>query len=288
MFDTGWVSGNLRSLPSGTSSAVDGTVAYGGDHDRSEDPAAALTRLRSLVERTRPVSTADQRVLPVPSEVKALLASHGLRRGTVVQIDGATGATSMALALAAGPSRAGSWVACVGTDELGWASAAELGVDMEHLVVVRTEPESWATVTAALVDAFDIVLCCLDQQPSTTQARRLQARARERGAVVVVVGGHRGGVGSLRRAWPYPTDLVLTIVEARWQGLGEGWGHLRSRRVIIEISGRRDAARRRRVELLLPGPGGSLELIADRSGADLPAAPGSSAAGAVLSLPRTG
>ncbi len=256
--------------------------------DGGGDPAATLTRLRSLVERTRPVSTADQQVLPVLSEVQPLLPFQGLRRGTVVQVDGDTGATSMALALAAGPSRAGSWVACVGADELGWSSAAELGVAMEHLAVVRTEHESWASVTAALVDAFDVVLCCLEQQPSATQARRLQARARERGAVLVVVGGHRGGVGRPRRAWPYPADLGLTVVAARWQGLGEGWGHLRSRQVTIEVSGRGGAARRRRVELMLPGSGGLPELVVDRSGTDLRPASGAPAAGVVLPLRRTG
>lgn len=250
MFDTGSMGRNLRSLD------------LRDDTDPREDPAAALTRLRSLVELTRPVSTADQRVLPVLPEVQVLLRSDGLRRGTVVQVDGATGTTSMALALAAGPSRAGSWVACVGADELGWASAAELGVAMEHLVVVRTASESWATVTAALVDAFDVVLCCLDQQPSATQARRLQARARERGAVVIVIGGRRGGMGVSPRSWPCPSDLGLTVVESRWQGLGHGWGHLRSRRVTIEVSGRRDADLRRRVELLLPGPGGRPEVVA--------------------------
>ncbi len=287
MFDTGWVSGNLRPLPSG---------ALGSDGaDGAEDPADALVRLRSLVERTRPVSTADQRVLPVLAEVRALLPSQGLRRGTVVQVDGAIGATSMAFALAAGPTRAGSWVACVGAEDLGWAAAAELGVVMENLVVVRTRPASWATVTAALVDAFDVVLCSLDQQPSVTQARRLQARARERGAVMVVIGGGRGGLGASRRSWPCPADLGLAVVESRWQGLGEGWGNLRSRRVTIEVSGRRDAGRQRRVELVLPGPAGRPEVVAggqDAAGgqetvAERPSA-GVSGAGVVLPLRRTG
>ena len=77
--------------------------------------------------------------------------------GPLVQVDGLSGATSMALAVAAGPTRAGSWVACVGSDELGWSAAAETGVDLDRLVVVRSTPQSWATVTAALVDAFDVV-----------------------------------------------------------------------------------------------------------------------------------
>ena len=224
------------------------------DHD---DPAATLARLRTLVERTRPVSTADQRVLPVLPAVEELLPSRGLRRGSIVQVDGLVAATSMALAVAAGPTRAGSWVACVGADDMGWAAAVEAGVDMERLVVVRTPPESWATVAAALVDAFDVVLCGFDRAPSMAEARRLQARARERGAVLIVVGGRRGGVGPARRGWPGVADLGLTVVDARWQGLGDGWGHLRSRLVTVEISGRREAGRARQVELLLPGPTGA-------------------------------
>ena len=258
----------------------------------AEDPAATLARLRTLVERTRPVSTADQRVLPVLPAIEELLPSRGLRRGSIVQVDGLVGATSMALAVAAGPTRAGSWVACVGADELGWAAAAEAGVDMDRLVVVRTPPESWATVAAALVDAFDVVLCGFDRAPSMVESRRLQARARERGAVLVVVGGLRGGVGPARRGWPGAADLGLTVVEARWQGLGDGWGNLRSRLVTVEISGRREAGRPRRVELLLPGPTGAPAPAPDRtltsSSEDAGSSPGHTGVAPVVPLRRTG
>ena len=254
--------------------------------DVGEDPAATLARLRGLVERTRPVSTADQRVLPVLPALEALLPSRGLQRGSLVQVDGLSGATSMALAVAAGPTRAGSWVACVGSDELGWSAAAETGVDLDRLVVVRSTPQSWATVTAALVDAFDVVVCGLDRTPSVVEARRLQARARERGAVLVVVGGRRGGVGPARRTWPGAADLGLTVVDARWNGLGQGWGHLQSRLVTVEVAGRRAADRTRRIDLLLPGPTGApaaATVAAGSAGAD------ADAGGAdVVALRRTG
>jgi hypothetical protein len=258
----------------------------------AEDPAATMARLRTLVERTRPVSTADQRVLPVLPAVEALLPSRGLRRGSIVQVDGLAGATSMAFAVAAGPTRAGSWVACVGADDLGWAAAVEAGVDMERLVVVRTPQESWATVAAALVDAFDVVLCGFDRAPSMVEARRLQARARERGAVLIVVGGRRGGVGPARRSWPGVADLGLTVIDAQWQGLGEGWGHLRSRLVTIEISGRREAGRPRRVELLLPGPSGAPAPAPERAEPSAPrrggSASGRGGVAQVVPLRRTG
>ncbi|MST34224.1 hypothetical protein GHK86_16030, partial [Acidimicrobiaceae bacterium USS-CC1] len=52
-------------------------------------------------------------------------------------------ATSLALTLAAGPSRAGSWVAAVGVPCLGARAAAELGVDLDRLVLVPEAGEQW-------------------------------------------------------------------------------------------------------------------------------------------------
>jgi hypothetical protein len=53
-------------------------------------------------------------------------------------------------------------------------------------------------------------------------------------------------------------DLVLVVTGARWEGLGSGHGHLRVRRVRVEATGRRDAARPRRADLVL-GPGVALD-----------------------------
>ena len=227
------------------------------------DRAAAVQQLRELVDRTRPVSTAEQRVLPVLPAVESLLAGRGLQRGTVVQVNGGAGATSLALAVAAGPTRAGSWVACVGLPELGWAAAAASGVELERLVVVRPTERSWATVVAALVDAFDVVLCGLDRSPSAADVRRLQARARERGAVLVVVGGTAGSVGPARRSWPDAADVDISVVRSEWSGLGEGWGSLHSRRITVETGGRRGMRRGRRIDLWLPGPSGGPEPVSE-------------------------
>ena len=152
-----------------------------------DDARTSVARLRALVERTRPVTTAEQRVLPVLPVLEDLLPDRGLRRGSLVQIDGVHAATSLTLATLAGPTRAGSWVACVGVGGLGWVAAQEAGVDLERLVVVHTPDRSWAKVVAAFVDAFDVVLCGPDRVPSASEARQLRARARERGAVLVVL-----------------------------------------------------------------------------------------------------
>jgi hypothetical protein len=81
-------------------------------------------------------------------------------------------------------------------------------------------------------------------------ARRLVARVRERGAVLVTVGGDLPG---------QPGNVQLTVTAARWEGLGEkGSGYLRRRRVSVVASGRGEASRPRRAELWLPAKEGEL------------------------------
>jgi len=77
-------------------------------------------------------------------------------------------------------------------------------------------------------------------------ARRLMARARERGAVLVALG----------QPWPESVDVRLTVTAAVWGGLGQGNGHLEARQVEVVASGRGAASRERRLRLWLPGPQG--------------------------------
>lgn len=220
----------------------------------------AAGAIGGLGERIRPTDLARDRSLAVLPAFDALLPASGLRRGTTVAVGaspGVAGATSLALALAAGTSQRGSWVAGVGLGSLGLVAAAELGVTLERLVLVadpeRDQP-GWATVVAALVDGFDLVLVAVGAGRNRLRAgdaRRLAARVRERGAVLVAVGGELPGERS---------PLRLTATSSMWQGLGEGWGHLQGRRMVVEASGRGEAARSRLAELWLPGPGGSVSV----------------------------
>ncbi|HMQ29009.1 MAG TPA: ATP-binding cassette domain-containing protein, partial [Acidimicrobiales bacterium] len=91
--------------------------------------------MADLVERTRPVSRADERCLPVSERLEPLLVGTGLQRGSVVAVRGApgSGATSLALALVAGPSASGSWVAAVGLPWLGLRAAAEAAQAAEFI-----------------------------------------------------------------------------------------------------------------------------------------------------------
>ena len=208
---------------------------------------APRERLAEVAQRARPVALAREQILPVLPPLEAVLPG-GLRRGTTV---GVGSSTSLALALLAGPVQAGSWLAAVGVSTLGLAAAAELGVTLDHLVLVADPPnDSWATTVATLVDAFDAVLVHARRHTKHADARRLAARARERGSVLVVLGGEG--------TWPEAPDVRLSIVRSEWTGLGDGHGHLRARNVTIEVDGRRGAARPRRVDLWLPAAGGGV------------------------------
>lgn len=274
-----------RHRPPGAAGPARAVGAVGG-----VGPVGADLRAE-LADRVQPTDLARDRRLPVLPAFEALLPASGLRRGVAATVDarpGVAGATSLALALAAGASQAGSWVAAVGLGSLGLAAAAELGVALDRLVLVADpgrERAGWATVVAALVDGFDVVLVGTGDRGRgggrgrdrsrgagrlrPGDARRLVARVRERGAVLVAVGGDLPGERS---------PLRLTVAASRWEGLGAGWGHLQGRRVVVEAGGRGEASRPRRAELWLPGPGGMVA-VAEPLATPVPLRPRASGAG---------
>lgn len=216
-------------------------------------PTPDLSALRVLGDRVRPLAGAEERLLPVPEPLRPLLPSGGLRRGSTAATTG-HGAASLALALAGPSTGTGGWIAAVGLPALGWLAAAELGVDLGRVVLVAEPPaDQWPTAVAALLDAVDLVLVRPPRAQSPSLARRLLSRARERGSVLLQVGGdptHLGGA----------PDLLVRGVASSWVGIGRGHGqgHLRGRKVEVEVSGRRSADRARRASLWLPVPQGGL------------------------------
>lgn len=230
--------------------------------------AAAPSGLAELTERIRPVTLSREQRLPVLPCLESLLPGGGLRRGSTVAVGSAAGvggATSLALALVAQASTAGSWVAAVGLPSLGLVAADELGVALERLVLVAApERDAWGGVVAALVDGFDLVLLHAGRggvRPA--DARRLVARARERGVVLVQLGP----------SWPDGADLSLEITRSRWEGIDDGHGHLRARKVRVVRAGRGEAAQPRQLDLWLPAASGLAEPVAEPVAAPEPAAP---------------
>jgi hypothetical protein len=97
-------------------------------------------------------------------------------------------------------------------------------------------------VAAALIDGVDLPVVAAEQDPAEPVARRLTARARERGCVVVPT-----------RPWP-GCDLVIERITQSWTGLGHGRGRLRRQQVTLRAAGRGRAARPRTAALQMPPP----------------------------------
>ncbi len=209
----------------------------------------------------RPLGLAAERLLPVHEAFHGLLPHEGVQRGTNVAVGGIA-ATSLTLGLVASASSRGSWLAAVGVPGLGLAAAEGLGVSLERLVVVDPVPaEQWVATVAALLDAFDVVVVGspVGVRVRPGEVRRIGGRLRERGAVLVRTGWSAAG-------WPEHADLELTVRptggNGGWEGIGEGHGYLRARRVTVEVRGRRGADRPRRGELWLPDAEGRLAAVA--------------------------
>jgi hypothetical protein len=154
------------------------------------------------------------------------------------------GLTSLALALLSGPCAGGSWCAVVGAPDLGLVAAAQLGIALEHLAVVPSPGPKWPVVAAALLEGFDLVLLRTVGRVSYSDARKLEARARERRSVLAVVGN----------GWPGAADVRLNIVRGRWSGLEDGCGHLWGREVEVVAGGRGAASRERRARIWFGRP----------------------------------
>ena len=218
--------------------------------DHSAPPAVTLRPVPTLVEAARhasPTTLAVERMLPVLPALAGLVPD-GLRRGSSLGVSG-PGARSLAMALMAGTTSTGSGAAVVGDPDLGLVAAGEAGVALERLAIVTTpEPSAWGDVVGALVGSLDLVVVAPQHRVGAATVRRLMARVRERGSVLIRVGDG---------PWPDRFDLTLTVVDGSWEGHGSGHGRLLLRRAEVLASGRRAASRERRVAMMLPSPDGS-------------------------------
>lgn len=186
------------------------------------------------------------KLLPVLRELAEVLPFGGLRRGSTVSVEGSV---SLLLALMAEATAQGSWAAVVGMPYLGVVAAAELGVETSRLALVPAPGAELVPVTAALLDGMDLVVVggMATGVGDLRTARQLSARARHRGAVLLVAG-----------PWP-GAEVELRCRPGRWSGLdSSGHGYLREREVTVHSSGRGAAASPMLAKLLLPGRGGRI------------------------------
>lgn len=214
--------------------------------------------LRELVTPASSVAVGagSDQVLPVDQALQELLPHRGLRRGGVVAVAPAPGATSLLLALLARASREGAWTGLVGrvAGELGVLAAAELGAVADHLVLVPDPGVELLRVIGILADGLEVVVVGGGGRDggrdggrgglvrvTPRQAQRMASRLRQRGAALLV-----------RGTWP-GADVVLRPTVVDVDGLGEGRGRLRGRRLLVEATGRA-LPRPRRLALAPPAP----------------------------------
>ncbi|MEV0700791.1 hypothetical protein AB0I53_23175 [Saccharopolyspora sp. NPDC050389] len=190
------------------------------------------------------------RVLPTRTELAAVLPWPGLRRGSTVAVHGSV---SLLFALLSEATANGSWAAVVGLSGISLVAAAEAGVELARLAVVPRPGGDPVGVIAALLDGVDLVVVGGTRQVTDSDARRLSARARNRGSVLLPFGPWSGA------------EVQLRCVGADW-GLGQGHGYLRERAVTVRAGGRGAASRPRSCRLLLPARDGAIGVPADEQG----------------------
>jgi hypothetical protein len=204
---------------------------------RVDTPGAAVQTVEQLRTRMARLEAGTPSSMPLATH-PSLAGLVQLRAGASYSTDSAT----LALALLAGPSRAGGWCAAVGVSDFGAEAAVALGVDLDRTVLVPDPGEQWLEVTAALVDVATVVLVRPSGRVASSAAEKLSARLRKRGAALVALERTPG-------EWPR-CEVRLTATEPAWAGVGQGHGHLRSRRLVVEA--RRGTAPPRRGALWFP------------------------------------
>jgi hypothetical protein len=210
----------------------------------------ARAHLDEVARTARPLVLARDRSVPLEGALADLVPDGTVVRGSVLRVvgDAGAGSTTVAFELAAAFTALGEWAAAVDLDAtLGGLAAGEAGVALERFAVVRRVPPArWATVVAALLDGVSLVVAEVPRGVRLGDARRLEARARERESVLVVA--EPRGV-----AWPAGAAYVVHAAGSIWDGLERGAGVLAGRRLQVQVEGRGAAARRRAGELARAG-----------------------------------
>nr|WP_296777716.1 hypothetical protein [Rhodococcus sp. (in: high G+C Gram-positive bacteria)] len=211
------------------------SVAYPARSDSARSDSA-----RSDSEQRKPMQVnADQvdsvsvrssrEVLAVPGPLVPLFPHGGLARGSVASV---AGAGSLLLGMVASVTAAGGHVAVVGQPRFGLLAAAEMGAQLHRLAVVPDPGEDPVEVAAILLDGLDLVVLGLGgRSVPPSRARAVVARARSKGATLLVTDGHWDGV-ELR------LDAAVRSVGGVGTGDRSGRGRLRNLRLEVRAQGK--------------------------------------------------
>ena len=174
------------------------------------DTPGATSRVRELRQRVlRMQGSAVTRTL---ESLPGLAGVLQLKTGGAYAVD----SPSLAMALMAGPSRAGEWSAVIGVDDFGLEAAAAYGLDLDRTVIIPDPGEHWLSVAAGLLEVATLVVVRPPVRVSEQQAERLRSRLRQKDAALICLGGWPRSDATLRiirldlvraRPWPRPPDL---------------------------------------------------------------------------------
>ncbi|MGV9748295.1 hypothetical protein ACWDTG_25825 [Rhodococcus zopfii] len=192
---------------------------------------------RGEVERVvAPVAVPADRLLPVPEPLAEVLPQGGLVRGSVVSV---SGATSLLIGILASATAAGGHAAVIGHRRLSLLAAAEMGAQLQRVAVIPDPGPDPVEIAAVLLDGMDLVILGLGGiavPPSRTRA--VAARARSKGAVLVVVDGRWDGA-----------QVRLDAQVSGYEGLEVGRGRLCGTRLSVRAQGRAFPARTTRMDV---------------------------------------
>ncbi|GAA5067647.1 hypothetical protein [Nocardia callitridis] len=198
--------------------------------------AAVPVRGARMTERIPLDAESSGQTVSVPSALAGLLPDRGLARGSVVAY---RGASSLLAGLLAAVTADGGHAAVIGMPRLGLLAAVEMGAHLPRLAVVADPGPDPVEVASVLLDGLDLVVLSLrGAAVPPARTRVLAARARSKGATLVVTDGQWSGA-----------SLDLTARVAEYAGLGHGRGRLRSLCLEVEVRAKARQPRRGRLEL---------------------------------------
>ena len=173
---------------------------------RGVSPQATSSRINELQQRVqRMQGSAISRTLESLPGLSGVLQ---LRTGEAYAVD----SPSLAMALVAGASQAGEWIAIVGAPDLGLEAAAGFGIDLERTVVVPHPGELWLSVTAGLLDVATVVIAkppCASQRAA---GRTAEVEAPDKGCGLGVL----GRVAKVRRDSDHHRVLLARAGTRAW------------------------------------------------------------------------
>lgn len=184
-----------------------------------------LATVRSLQQRIvamQPARLTDG--LPTPQSLKPLLPGGAVRKGAAISVQGSL---HLALSFMHEISQSGAWCGVIGVPNLSVEAAAQTGLNLERLVLVPTPGKHMLGVAGMLSEVLTALVLAPATAPAPGEIERLNARLRDHGTALVILGN-----------WPR-SDISLQVTGSRWGGLESGYGMLRTHELSVRSTDRR-------------------------------------------------